>query len=181
VAYAARSRSRSKVSAPNVRDLLRDRSRRFAGEGSVNEDRKNPARGRRWPEEQATEQSLNELVQRASSQTASLVRKEIRLAQVELREKGKRAGMGAGMFGGSGLVALFGVGALIAAATLALSTATTAWLAALIVAVVLCAVAGALALTGKQQVQRATPPAPEAAIHGVQRDIEEVKERAARR
>jgi hypothetical protein len=72
--------------------------------------------------EQASEQSLNELVQRASSQTASLVRKEIRLAQVELQE-GKRAGIGAGMFGGSGVVALYGVGTLTAAAILALATA----------------------------------------------------------
>ncbi len=131
--------------------------------------------------QEATEQSLNELVQRLSSQTASLVRKEIRLAQVELQEKGKRAGIGAGMFGGSGLVALYGVGALIAAAILALATAVTAWLAALIVAVVLFAVAGVLALTGKQQVQQATPPAPEAAMESVKTDIDEVKERAGRR
>jgi len=129
----------------------------------------------------ATEQSLNELVQRLSSQTASLVRKEIRLAQLELQEKGKRAGIGAGMFGGSGLVALYGVGALIAAAILALATAVTAWLAALIVAVVFFAVAGVLALTGKQQVQQATPPAPEAAIESVQADVDAVKERAGRR
>ena len=131
--------------------------------------------------QEATEQSLNELVQRLSSQTASLVRKEIRLAQLELQEKGKRAGIGAGMFGGSGLVALYGVGALIAAAILALATAVTPWLAALIVAVVLFAVAGVLALTGKQQVQQATPPAPEAAIESVQADVDAVKERAGRR
>lgn len=131
--------------------------------------------------QEATEQSLNELVQRLSSQTASLVRKEIRLAQLELQEKGKRAGIGAGMFGGSGLVALYGVGALIAAAILALATAVTPWLAALIVAVVFFAVAGVLALTGKQQVQQATPPAPEAAIESVQADVDAVKERAGRR
>jgi uncharacterized membrane protein YqjE len=132
-------------------------------------------------EEQASEQSLNELVQRASSQTASLVRKEIRLAQVELQEKGKRVGFGAGMFGGSGVVALYGVGTLTAAAILALATAMTGWLAALVVAVVLFAVAGVLALSGKRQLQRATPPAPEAAIESVQTDIEEVKQRAGRR
>jgi len=131
--------------------------------------------------QEATEQSLNELVRRLSSQTASLVRKEIRLAQLELQEKGKRAGIGAGMFGGSGLVALYGVGALIAAAILALATAVTPWLAALIVAVVFFAVAGVLALTGKQQVQQATPPAPEAAIESVQADVDAVKERAGRR
>jgi uncharacterized membrane protein YqjE len=131
--------------------------------------------------EEVTDQSLNELVQRLSSQTASLVRKEIRLAQLELQEKGKRAGIGAGMFGGSGLVALYGLGALVAAAILGLATAVAGWLSALIVAVVLFAVAGVLALTGKQQVQQATPPAPEEAIESVQTDVQEVKERAGRR
>jgi uncharacterized membrane protein YqjE len=130
--------------------------------------------------EAVTDQSLNELVQRLSNQTATLVRKEIRLGQLELQEKGKRAGIGAGMFGGSGLTALYGLGALIAAAILALGTAVAPWLAALIVAVVLFAAAGVLALTGKKQVQQATPPAPEAAIESVQTDIEEVKERAGR-
>jgi uncharacterized membrane protein YqjE len=130
--------------------------------------------------QEVSEQSLNELVQRLSNQTASLVRKEIRLGQLELQEKGKRAGIGVGMFGGSGLFGLYGLGALIAAAILALATAVTAWLAALIVAVVLLAVAGVLAVTGKQQVGQATPPAPEAAIDSVQTDIDEVKERAGR-
>ena len=131
--------------------------------------------------QQATpDQSIGELVQQLSTQTATLVRKEIRLAQLELQEKGKRAGIGAGMFGGSGLVALYGVGALIAAVILGLSTAMAGWLAALIVAVVLFAVAGVLALTGKKQVDQATPPTPEQAIDSVQTDVQEVKERAGR-
>jgi uncharacterized membrane protein YqjE len=131
--------------------------------------------------QEVADQPLSELVQQLSNQTATLVRKEIRLGQLELQEKGKRAGIGAGMFGGSGLFALYGLGALIAAAILGLATAVSAWVAALIVAVVLFAVAGILALTGKQQVQQATPPAPEAAIESVQDDIDEVKERAGRK
>ena len=130
--------------------------------------------------QEVTDQSLSELVQQLSTQTATLVRKEIRLAQLEVQEKGKRAGIGAGMFGGSGLVALYGLGALIAAAILGLATGVTPWLAALIVSVVLFAVAGVLALTGKQQVQQATPPAPEQAIESVQTDVQEVRERAGR-
>jgi membrane protein len=105
----------------------------------------------------------------------------MRLAQLELAEKGRHAGKGAGMFGGAGLVALYGVGALVAAAILGLATAMSGWIAALIVAVVLFAIAGVLALTGKQQVQQATPPAPEAAVESVQADVQEVKERAGRR
>jgi uncharacterized membrane protein YqjE len=146
-----------------------------------NTERDNPGRGGDVARQETTDQPLSEILQRLSNQTASLVRKEIRLAQLELQEKGKRAGIGAGMFGGSGLVALYGVGVLLAAAVMALATAVDPWLAGLIVGVVLLAVAGVLALTGKKQVDRATPPAPEAAIESVQTDIEEVKERAGRK
>jgi uncharacterized membrane protein YqjE len=130
---------------------------------------------------EAADQPVGKLVQELSQQTATLVRKEIRLAQLELQEKGKHAGIGAGMFGGSGLVALYGLGAVITAAILGLSTAVDGWLAAVIVAVALFAVAGVLALTGKKQVEQATPPTPEAAIDSTKTDIDEVKERAGRR
>jgi uncharacterized membrane protein YqjE len=130
--------------------------------------------------EETRDQSVSELVQRASNQAAALVRDEIKLAQLELQEKGKRAGIGAGMFGGSGLFALYGLGALVATAILALATAVDAWLAGLIVAVVLFAVAGILALTGKKQVEQATPPAPEQAIDSVKTDVDQIKRRASR-
>ena len=128
----------------------------------------------------ADDKPVGELLQQLSAQTATLVRQEIKLAQVELQEKGKRAGLGAGMFGGAGVVALYGVGALIATIILLLATAMEPWLAALIVAVVLFAVAGILALTGKKQVEQATPPVPEQAMDSVQRDVDEVKARAQR-
>ena len=123
---------------------------------------------------------VGELFQQLSTQTVTLVRQEIKLAQLELQEKGKRAGLGAGMFGGAGLVALYGVGALVAAGVLALATAVEPWLAALIVAAALLLVAGVLALSGKRQVKQATPPVPEQALESVQRDVDEVKERAQR-
>jgi hypothetical protein len=113
-----------------------------------------------------------------SQQTALLVRKELALAQLEMKEKGKRAGIGAGLFGGAGVVALYGGGALIAAIILVLGTALEPWIAALIVAVVLFAVAGVLGLTGKKQVDQATPAAPEEAIASTKKDIDEVKRRA---
>lgn len=122
-----------------------------------------------------------DLLKDFSEKTSELMRKELELARVELTEKGKRAGIGAGLFGGSGLVALYGAGALVAAAILLLASAVTAWLAALIVAVALFALAGALALTGKKQVEQATPPVPEQALDSAQQDVETVKERAGRR
>ena len=130
--------------------------------------------------EELSERPVGELVQQLSQQTATLVREEMRLAQAELQQKGKRAGIGAGMFGGAGVVALYGVGALVAMTILLLATALEAWIAAAIVGVVLLLVAGVLALTGKKQVEQATPAKPEQAMDSVQRDVEHVKERARR-
>jgi uncharacterized membrane protein YqjE len=127
-----------------------------------------------------SEASVGQLVQQLSQQTSTLIRQEMRLATVELQEKGKHAGKGAGMFGGAGVVALYGVGALIAAAIIALGTAVEPWLAAVIVGVVLLAVAGILALSGKKQVEQATPLVPERALESAQHDVDEVKERARR-
>jgi membrane protein len=126
------------------------------------------------------DQSVGELVQQLSQQTAELVRGEIRLATVELQQKGKKAGIGAGMFGGAGVVALYGVGALIAAAILGIGTLLEPWLAAVIVGAVLLAVAGILALTGKKQVEQAVPPLPEQAVESTKRDVDEVKRARAR-
>jgi uncharacterized membrane protein YqjE len=130
---------------------------------------------------QLGDQSVSDLVKQLSEQTATLVRQEMKLAQAELQEKGKKAGIGAGMFGAGGLVAFFGVATLIAAAVLALTTAVDhAWLAAVIVGVVLLAGAGVAALLGKKQIEEATPPAPETAMRSMKRDVDTVKRRARR-
>jgi uncharacterized membrane protein YqjE len=125
-----------------------------------------------------SEKPLGELVQDLSRQTSTLIRQEMRLAQVELAEKGRHAGKGAGMFGGAGVVALYGVGALIAAAILGLSTVLEAWIAAAAIGAALLVIAGILALTGKKELEEAGPPKPEQALDSVQRDIETVKARA---
>src|SRR3954452_11602682 len=118
------------------------------------------------------DKSLGELVQDLSTQTSTLIRQEMRLAQAELAEKGKHAGKGAGMFGGAGLVALYGVGALIAAAILGLATVLEPWIAATLIGILLLAVAGILALTGKKELEEAGPPKPEQALESVQQDVE---------
>jgi hypothetical protein len=123
---------------------------------------------------------LGELVQDLSRQTSTLIRQEMRLAQAELAEKGRHAGKGAGMFGGAGLIALYGVGALVAAAILGLATVLEPWIAAAAIGAGLLLVAGVLALTGKKELDEATPPKPEQALDSVQRDVETVKARAAR-
>ena len=124
------------------------------------------------------EASAAELVKQLSEQTSRLVRQEVELAKAELAVKGKRAGIGAGMFGGAGLLGLYTVGALVAALIAALATAMATWLAALIVAVVLGAAAGVVALTGKKKVQEALPPVPEDSVESVKEDVQWTKTRA---
>src|SRR5579884_2929258 len=130
------------------------------------------------PERSASDASIADLVKQLSEQTSRLARQEVELAKAELAIKGKRAGLGAGMFGGAGMLGFYLVGALVAAAILGLATAVAAWLAALIVAAVLGVIAGLLALQGKNKVQQATPPVPERATESVKEDIEWAKTRA---
>jgi uncharacterized membrane protein YqjE len=120
--------------------------------------------------------SVGELVHDLSQQTSQLVREEMALAKAELQEKGKHAGLGIGLFSGAGLLAFFGGACLIATAILVLSLAMPSWLAALVVTLVLFAAAGAAALVGKKQVQRATPPKPEQTIENLPRDLRAVKQ-----
>jgi MFS family permease len=130
------------------------------------------------PASPARDASMAELLRRLSEQTTTLVRQEVELAKLELAEKGKRAGIGAGMFGGAGALGLYALGALTAAFVLALATAVAPWLAALIVAAVYGAIAGVLALRGKAKVASATPPVPEEAIDSTKEDVRWAKTRA---
>lgn len=124
------------------------------------------------------ELSVPELMRQLSNQTATLVRQELELAKAELTVKGKRAGIGAGMFGAAGVFGLYALGALTAAVVLALSLAMTGWLAALIVAVIYGAIAGGLALSGKSNVQRGVPPVPDQTVATVKEDVDMAKQRA---
>lgn len=124
----------------------------------------------------SSDASVGELIMRMSEQTSRLVRDELRLAQAEMSEKAKHGGIGAGLFGAGGILALFGFGALITAAILALALVLPAWASALIVAVLLFVAAGVAALIGKKQISQASPT-PERTVESVKRDVEEVKER----
>ncbi|WP_026533683.1 phage holin family protein [Arthrobacter sp. H14] len=127
-----------------------------------------------------SEPAVSELVTQLSEQTTRLVRDEMRLAQAELKEKGKHAGVGAGLFGGAGLIAFFGGATLITTIILALALLIPAWFSALIVTVALFIIAGIAALIGKKQVKKAVPPAPERTMDNVKADVNEVKEHGHR-
>jgi uncharacterized membrane protein YqjE len=119
-----------------------------------------------------------ELLRQLSDETTILVKQEVELAKAELQEKGKQAGLGAGMFGGAGLFGVGAFAAVTACVIAALATGMDVWLAALIVAVVYAAVAGVMAITGKKKVQEAVPPVPEQAKDSVKEDMEWAKTRA---
>ncbi len=126
------------------------------------------------------QEPVGELVQRASQQLSELVRGELRLAQAEMKEKGKRYGKGGGLFGGAGLVGFLMLQALVATVIAALAVALPVWAAGLIVTAVLGLVAAVMALTGKKEVSQAAPPAPEETIENVKADVAEIKESAHR-
>jgi len=127
------------------------------------------------PPRPLSDQSTAELVQLASEQITRLVRDELALAKAELAEKGKRAGVGAGLFGGGGVFAIYGVGAMVATLIIVFDLFLPLWLAALIVTVFMFAVAGILMLLGKTQVTKAVPPEPTEAVAGFKADVVEVK------
>jgi hypothetical protein len=124
--------------------------------------------------------TVAELVKQLSEQSSRLISQEMELAKAELSVKGKQLGIGAGLFGGAGVFGLYALGALTAAMIAALGLAMATWLAALIVAVLWAAVAGVMALVGKNRVEEGTPPVPEQSVQSVKEDVQWTKTSAQR-
>jgi uncharacterized membrane protein YqjE len=121
--------------------------------------------------------STGDLVKQLSEQTTTLVRQEIELAKAELSQKGKVAGQGAGMFGGAAVVGLLALGVLTAMILALLDKAMDFWVAALIVTVLYGAIAAVLAMSGRDRVKQATPPA-EQTVETVKEDVQWAKSQA---
>ena len=127
-----------------------------------------PARGLR-------DESMGQLFKQLSDELSTLVRQELRLAQAEMTEKGKKAGIGIGMFGGAGVITFLALQALTACLVALLATAMDVWIAALIITVVYAAGAGLLAMRGKKQVDEATPPVPKQTAETLKEDVQWAK------
>jgi hypothetical protein len=135
-----------------------------------------PGAGSTEPDE-LRERPVGDLVKQLAGQTSTLVRQELDLAKAEMSEKGRVAGEGAGPLGGAAVVGLLAAGALTACLILALSEVVPDWLAALLVALVMGAVAAVLALQGRNRIRAATPPVPEQTVETVKEDVEWAKTR----
>lgn len=121
------------------------------------------------------ERPLPELLKQLSQETTTLLKKEIDLAKAEVRETGKKAGLGAGMFGAAGTIGLLALAAFTTFVILVLvELGLDAWLSALIVAIVYGAIAAVLAIKGKDKVKSATPPAPQT-VETVKEDVQWAK------
>jgi uncharacterized membrane protein YqjE len=127
-----------------------------------------------------TDASVGQLVEQLSAQISALVRDEMALATAEMKRKGAQAGIGIGIGGAGAVMALLGLGALVAAAILGLAVVLAAWLSALIIGVVLLVVAGVISAAGITQVRNSAPPVPEKAVRSTKQDIETVKESVRR-
>jgi hypothetical protein len=120
--------------------------------------------------------STAQLVTHLSEQVSRLVRDELALAKLEVSEKGKRLGLGVGMFSVAGVLAVYGLGAALVTAGLALALVFSGWLAALILTGAVFFLVALLALVGLKSVKRGVPPVPEQALASVKKDVATIKE-----
>jgi uncharacterized membrane protein YqjE len=130
-------------------------------------------------QEDLRDRPVGDLVKQLAGQTSTLVRQEIDLARAELSQKASTAGKGAGLLGGAAVVGLLAAGSLTACLILALGEVIPDWLAALIVALVMGAVAAVLAMQGRNRIRAATPPVPEQTVETVKEDVEWAKTRTS--
>jgi hypothetical protein len=128
-----------------------------------------------------SDRSVGDLVRLANEQFVALVRHEVDFAKAEMTEKAKRAGFGAGLFGAAGVLVLYALGVLIAAAILALALALPGWAAALVVAGALLLIAAVAALIGRSRLRSATPAVPQESVRSIREDLSAVKSAARHR
>ena len=119
---------------------------------------------------------IGELMRELANQTTTLVKQELELAKAEVREKGKRAGVGFGMWGAAGVAALLALGAFTAFLILVLDEVMPDWLAALIVAAVYGAIAAVLYYQGREKVEEAGSPVPEQTVETLKEDVQWAKD-----
>lgn len=118
--------------------------------------------------------SLSDLFSRLTGDVSELLRKEIELAKLEIKEEGSKAGKTAAMLGGTGLAALFALLLLSFAAAWGLAEVVAPGWAFLIVGGVYLLLAGALFIRGREQL-RQLRPVPEKTVATLKEDVQWAK------
>jgi hypothetical protein len=121
------------------------------------------------------DRSLGELLSDLGQYASTLVSQEIALAKAEMSEKASQAAKGAGYMAAGSLIAYAGFLAILAAVIIGLSELIPAWLAALLVGVVVAGVGYFLIQQGRENL-KGENLAPRQTIASLQEDKEWVKE-----
>lgn len=114
----------------------------------------------------AGEASIGQLVSNATEQISSLIRSEVELAKTELAESAKKGGIGAGLFGAAGTIALYSTFFFFCFLAALLAIWLPLWAGFLIVFAIMILIAGGLAMMGLKQVKQVKKP--EKTIESVQ-------------
>ena len=115
------------------------------------------------------DRSLGELFGNLTSDLSALMRSEMELARVELKEEAAKAGKAAGLLGGGALAAYLALTLLAFAAAWGLAEVVDAGWAFLIVGLVVGAIAAAIALKGRERLN-AVEPVPEQTMETLKED-----------
>jgi hypothetical protein len=124
----------------------------------------------------AAPDKLQDLVERLSDDTATLVRSEIELAKTEVREKLMALARAGGFGAVAAVVALLGAFALVECAIYSLGAVLPYWASSLIVTLVLFLTAGLLALAAVKLAKRGAPPVPDQAVAEAKAAAEQLRE-----
>lgn len=121
------------------------------------------------------ERSLKDLFSEMNAQLSLLVRKEVELAKVEMKQKASLGAKGAGALAVGGVAALLAVMLLSFAAAWGLAEVLAPGLAFLVVGVVHLVVAAVMLSSGRKKLSQMKPPVPELALTTVKQDVQATK------
>lgn len=125
------------------------------------------------------EKTLGAIVRELAEDLSMLVRSEIALAKLEIKQAAAGMGAAAALFTAALFCLLFGLGFLLVTGVLALALVMPAWLATLIGAVILLVATGVLAYAGKKKMA-AVEFVPKGTIESVKTDVESIRSEIAR-
>lgn len=106
------------------------------------------------------ERSLGEIVGDVAQDLSTLVKQEMDLAKVELKQEATKAGKGAGLLGGAGVAGHMALVFVSLTLLFALDLALPRWASALIVTALWVVIAAVLAVTGRSALKKAHPELP---------------------
>ncbi|MGC2768399.1 MAG: phage holin family protein [Candidatus Acidiferrum sp.] len=118
-----------------------------------------------------TQRSVPEVLQDIVGNLQDIIRSEFRLAKTEIKEEASKAARPAAAFGVGLISGIYGIGFMLLAAVYGLSTVMPAWLAALLVGIILAIVAGAFIGSGREKLKRINL-IPDKAIKSLEENVE---------